>query len=1392
MEDINKTNAEMECSVSEPAPKTSPPEESTPTKDVLKVTQPQCSPDYDLLDEAEMDVNSGQSDEASNDANAARAASAQKSEASAKRKLSGEPTDSSAKIQKLDHVEPDSTQTLDDEVSEIIGASKRFDTLDDPVPSVSRVRTPARSSPRRLAKRSNSADLDKLKTPKTPKSRPASADITKSRKTPRKVQLDKLKPDPIAEEDVASTSKSRPSVEFVAEIEPPKVTEINTENSDLNDSQDFQLVLSPSPVEDVEEEKTEEKTKEPNYSSDPVVVKDRKEILDPGKIHETRSEGYTFSDQNSNLSQPLPKDFKEKATDQESTDSIGSLILESPDHIPTVASKLISKLSNGDSSTPTESSAQGKHGLPENSDSTPDMIKLNGSKSKRKNESFKNSNSTTPSTISPLQNGHSLPASTPQIPVFDIHVSHNEDCEFLSLYVVRIDNDLSMDMYKEYQRVSKRFTMDGYQADVSATNSTSSVTSGAMISLPNRASFSSTISSLSTLSSRTSDGNFLVPQAPRKSVTNPSTTVKGYDALLKKLQEIFSHVRDTSDEANRSISDDKVSVGIQTALSSDSTLSNGNASPEEVGKCDKATPKSSLKKSRVRGRRHIATKTKRALLPTQLEEPEFMHGMNSPEMVPSNGENGKDSSMKSPKEEKPLSTLVATPKSVSKLKQKRRPTSPRPVTPVEKVVVKPEYPGFAPDTVVLAKWVDKRYYSGKVQEITEPNKYLIKFDDGQSKILLDDFIIFGDMKTLPLQGQSVYAMVDEEQNYEPGLVLGVEENDSGTVTYKCTTDGDTLVMVTASELYLTEDQARSLKESVARSHSPSTPSTPRNRRHNRELDLDNIIQWSLAEDQARSLKESVARSHSPSTPSTPRNRRHNRELDLDNIIQWSLVEDQARSLKESVARSHSPSTPSTPRNRRHNRELDLDNIIQGPRSARNRDKGVSSAKKRVASPKSPKASTSGVKSQAKSTPVSRKRLASESSEISESSNSAPPVRLEEVAGVEPEVQRTPRKIDGVKAGPGFIKGAAKQNIGKKNSKLTKFENDEDTISQLGPIPAGDNKMFAGLHFLLTCTDTPRRTREKSQSHYSSEEDGETAGASASAEDVVFCARPFHKERLKEQLEAGGGVVYSHFDDVPKNKYSVCKLISPRPCLTAKYIQCLAADIRAVTHGWVIESCIKNQLVDVEAYLLPAGWSLQKQQHIDWCLVGDIRAVTHEWVIESCIKNQLVDVEAYLLPAGWSLQKQQHIDWVTHGWVIESCIKNQLVDVEAYLLPAGWSLQKQQHIDWAPSSGKRNTSFFKDKLIVLCSDNDSTFLKFWDRVCTLAGANTRVVNEDDLNMAGALALVTEWDCPHEVQNKANQDNIPLVSTHWVIQCLVEAKVLDPNGHANFSFAFTEQE
>ncbi|XP_048484532.1 TP53-binding protein 1 [Plutella xylostella] len=1138
-----------------------------------------------------------------------------------KRKLSNGSGDNSAKIPKLDSEDfKILSEPLDEEVSKINKSA--MSKLQDDVagPSTSRVRTPSRTgrTPKKVSKRSNSSEVSSPRTPKT-KSRPASADIVKQRKTPKKVQLEPFN-DKMSEEFhiiSSDSSTSRPSVEFVKEIPPPKDASCDPiaeeSASDLNDSQNFHLVLSPSPEEDSEEK--------PKYksNSDPNVVKDREEVLDPGKISQTRSEGYNYSDLSSNLSQPIKsKDYgKDKATDQESTDSMCSTIIDSPDTIPTVTSKLISKLSNGNSSTPTEQALENTKHTAVGDGETPDMLTINGKKGKRAHESFKMSNTNTPSTISPLQNGHSLPINTPHIPTFDMHVSHNEDGEFMSLYIVRTDNDMGMDMYKEYQRFSKRFTIDPYMGDISSSNSPNSVTSTGMISLPNRISYVSTTSSTSNASSRTSDGAFVVPQPPRKSVSHPSsTTVKGCEALMKKIQEVFAHVRESSiDEGNRSTSDEKVSVGIQASPSSEATLSNGNASPGEVSKCDKATPKSSLKKTRVRGRRPLAGKAKRAILPTQAEEPEYMQGINSPEMVPSTSENGK-TSPKPSKDDKPLSTLVATPKSVNKLKQKRsRPTSPRPATPVEKAVVKPEYPGYPPGTVVLARWVDSCYYSGKVMEITEPNKYLIKFDDGQSKALLDEFIIFGNKKSLPLQGQSVYAMIDEEQNYEPGLVLEVEENGSGTVTYRCTTDGDTTVSVTASELYLSEDQAKCYRATARPPPPPTTPRRPRLR------------------------------------------------------------------------------------------ELDLDNIIQGPRSARSRDKGSSSARKRVASPKSPKASTSGLKS--KTTPVSRKRVASESSSISESSNSAPPARLEEVAGVEPEMHKTPRKIDGVKAGPLQLKGAAKQNIGKKNSKLTKFENDEATVSVLGPAPPADSEIFAGMHFLLTCTEAPRHTdAEKESRHYSSEDDSSMAGTDT--EELVFTDIPFHKERLREQLQAGGGVVHSHFDDVPKNKYSVCKLIAPRPCLTAKYIQCLAADIRAVLHTWVIASC-------------------------------------------------------------------------TDG----------LKDFDSYTLPAGWSLFTNKFVNWAPTSGKRSTSFFKDKLILLCSDQES-FVKFWDRVCTLAGANTRIITEEDMNMGSPIALVTDCDCPHVVQNKANQDNIPLVSTTWVVQCLIETRVIPPTSHDKFSFMYTEPE
>lgn len=97
----------------------------------------------------------------------------------------------------------------------------------------------------------------------------------------------------------------------------------------------------------------------------------------------------------------------------------------------------------------------------------------------------------------------------------------------------------------------------------------------------------------------------------------------------------------------------------------------------------------------------------------------------------------------------------------------------------------------------------------------------------------------------------------------------------------------------------------------------------------------------------------------------------------------------------------------------------------------------------------------------------------------------------------------------------------------------------------------------------------------------------------------FSGLPFIKTHITQQLETGGATVYQYFEDVPPNKYKVCKLIAHRPCLTAKYIQCLSLDIHAISHEWVIECCKSGKLLDMKNYYLPCGWSILTSDFVQW-------------------------------------------------------------------------------------------------------------------------------------------------------------------------------------------------
>lgn len=110
-----------------------------------------------------------------------------------------------------------------------------------------------------------------------------------------------------------------------------------------------------------------------------------------------------------------------------------------------------------------------------------------------------------------------------------------------------------------------------------------------------------------------------------------------------------------------------------------------------------------------------------------------------------------------------------------------------------------------PERAVLAKWVDKKFYAGRVLQEKPNSKYVVLFEDGAKKTLSEEHIVFGDGNVLPLENEYVHALVKGDE-YEPGLVQSVKSKGE-TVLYTVACESGTFT-VTASDIYLEEDQAK--------------------------------------------------------------------------------------------------------------------------------------------------------------------------------------------------------------------------------------------------------------------------------------------------------------------------------------------------------------------------------------------------------------------------------------------------------------------------------------------------------------------------------------------------------------------------------------------------------
>uniref|UniRef100_A0A182K3I1 Tudor domain-containing protein n=1 Tax=Anopheles christyi TaxID=43041 RepID=A0A182K3I1_9DIPT len=110
------------------------------------------------------------------------------------------------------------------------------------------------------------------------------------------------------------------------------------------------------------------------------------------------------------------------------------------------------------------------------------------------------------------------------------------------------------------------------------------------------------------------------------------------------------------------------------------------------------------------------------------------------------------------------------------------------------------------DICCLARWTDRKYYAGRVTNYRGDNKYVVVFEDGCSKTLSRDIIVFGEDGLLPIKHHSIHALTGGD-TYEPAIVEEIKRNDANEVVYGVRTASSTLE-VTATDIYLTDEQAK--------------------------------------------------------------------------------------------------------------------------------------------------------------------------------------------------------------------------------------------------------------------------------------------------------------------------------------------------------------------------------------------------------------------------------------------------------------------------------------------------------------------------------------------------------------------------------------------------------
>lgn len=145
--------------------------------------------------------------------------------------------------------------------------------------------------------------------------------------------------------------------------------------------------------------------------------------------------------------------------------------------------------------------------------------------------------------------------------------------------------------------------------------------------------------------------------------------------------------------------------------------------------------------------------------------------------------------------------------------------------------------------------------------------------------------------------------------------------------------------------------------------------------------------------------------------------------------------------------------------------------------------------------------------------------------------------------------------------------------------------------------------------------------------------------------------------------------------------------------------------------------------------------------------------------------------------------------VSHEWITNSCHLNELLDYRSYLLPTGVNIVEKKLVEWHSQCNVLGSL----SVHLASTPENPDFVEVWQPVLVAAGAtlHTRLsVVASDASQLKVDVVVADTACSRAIVRRCRKLGITIVSTEWIVQCLINGKQLTYDAHPKFSYDFMD--